>query len=252
MTTSFSASARTALLLAGVAVTALMAAPASAQDASFNDSQKAEIESVIKSYLMENPEIIADAMNELRVKQEREMQEQAKAKLSEYNDFFQSAELPVVGNPEGDVTVVEFFDYNCGYCKKALPDIQALLEADDNVRIVLMDMPILGPSSLTASKFALAAKKQDKYFEYHTALMEFQGSKDEASLKKIATDIGLDAEKLAQDAESPEIQDMINENVTIAQEIGVRGTPGFIVGDELYRGYIGEEALIKSVQDQRG
>lgn len=252
MMTSFSASARTALLLAGVAVTALMAAPASAQDASFNESQKAEIESVIQNYLMENPEIIADAMNALREKQEREMQEQAKAKLSEYKDFFQSAEVPVVGNPEGDVTVVEFFDYNCGYCKKALPDIQALLKADDNVRIVLMDMPILGPSSLTASKFALAAKKQDKYFEYHTALMEFQGAKDEASLKKIATDIGLDAEKLAEDAQSPEIQDMINESVSIAQEIGIRGTPGFIVGDELYRGYIGEEALIQSVKDQRG
>ena len=252
MMTSFPASARKALLLAGVSVTALIASPVSAQDAGFNESQKDEIKAVIQSYLMENPEVIADAMNELRAKQEREMQEQAQAKLDEYKDFFQSAEVPVIGNPEGDVTVVEFFDYNCGYCKKALPDVQALLAEDDNVRIVLMDMPILGPSSLTASKFALAAKKQDKYFEYHTALMEFQGSKDEASLKKIATDIGLDAEKLAEDAQSPEIQDMINENVSIAQDIGIRGTPGFIVGDELYRGYIGEEALIQSVKGQRG
>ena len=251
MITSFPKSARTALLLAGVAVTALITSgAASAQDESFNASQKEEIESVIQNYLMENPEIIADAMNELRAKQEREMQDQAKAKLEEYKDFFQTAEVPVAGNPEGDVTVVEFFDYNCGYCKKALPDVQALLEQDENVRVVLMDMPILGPSSLTASKFALAAKKQDKYFEYHTALMEFQGSKDEAALKKLATDIGLDAEKLAEDAQDPAIADMINENISIAQEIGIRGTPGFIVGDELYRGYIGEDALIQSVKDQ--
>lgn len=252
MITSFPMTARKALLLTGVAVTALIASPASAQDAGFNAGQKDEIKAVIQDYLMENPQIIADAMNELRAKQEREMQEQAKAKLDEYKDFFQSADVPVVGNPDGDVTVVEFFDYNCGYCKKALPDVQALLEADDNVRIVLMDMPILGPSSLTVSKYALAAKKQDKYFEYHTALMEFQGSKDEAALKKIAEDIGLDAEKLAEDAQDPAIQDMINENVSIAQEIGIRGTPGFIVGDELYRGYIGEAALIQSVKDQRG
>lgn len=251
MITSFPKTARAALLMAGVAVTAMMTSPASAQEASFSESQKEEIETVIQDYLMENPEIIADAMNELRAKQEREMQQQAKAKLEEYKDFFQTADVPVAGNPDGDVTVVEFFDYNCGYCKKALPDVQALLEADDNVRVVLMDMPILGPTSLTASKYALAAKKQGKYFEYHTALMEFQGAKDEAALKKIAADIGLDVEKLAEDAQDPAIQDTINENISIAQEIGVRGTPGFIVGDELYRGYIGEDALIQSVKDQR-
>lgn len=118
MITSFPMTARKALLLTGVAVTALIASPASAQDAGFNAGQKDEIKAVIQDYLMENPQIIADAMNELRAKQEREMQEQAKAKLDEYKDFFQSADVPVVGNPDGDVTVVEFFDYNCGYCKK--------------------------------------------------------------------------------------------------------------------------------------
>lgn len=251
MIPSLPKTARNTLLLAGIAFSALMTSHASAQEAGLTDAQKEDIKAVIQSYLMENPEIIAEAMEELRNKQEREMQAEAQAKMAEYKDFFQTADMPVVGNPDGDITVVEFFDYNCGYCKRAFSDVQALLEEDDNVRIVLMEMPILGPTSLTAAQYALAARKQDKYFEYHTALMEFQGTKDEASLKKIGADLGLDTDKLAADAQSSEIQAIINESVTVAREIGIRGTPGFIVGDEIFRGYIGEEALIRSVKDQR-
>ena len=252
MTTSFTGTTRKALLLAGIALSTVISSASFAQEAAFSAAQKDEIKTVIKDYLMENPEIIAEAMNELQAKQQREMEAQAAAKLVEYKDFFKTADLPYAGNKDGDVTVIEFFDYNCGYCKKAFSDVQALLNTDDNVKVIFMEMPILSQQSMTAAKYALAAHKQGKYFEFHKALMEYQGSKDKATLKRLATEVGLDADQLEKDAQDPALKDTITENVSIAQDIGIRGTPGFIVGDQLFRGYIGEEALIGSVKAQRG
>lgn len=239
------------LLLAGLSVGALAISSAKAEDGKFSDAQKQEIQKIMKEYLMENPEMITEAMNGLREKQERMAEEQAKEMIAKYEADFRSGKFPYAGNKDGDVIVVEFYDYNCGYCKKALPDVQALLKEDDNVMVVFMDMPILGPTSLTAAKWAMAAQNQGKYFEYHTELMSFQGNKDEAALTKLAEKIGLDVEKMKVDAESKEVQDRINETVTVGREIGVQGTPAFIVGDQFFRGYIGEEALIASVKEER-
>lgn len=251
MFNSFPSKTLKIMLLTGLSVGALAAANAKAEDGSFSDAQKEALGGIIKDYLMENPEIITDAMTELRMKQEREAEAKAKETITKYKDDFKSGKFPYTGNKDGDVVVVEFYDYNCGYCKKALPDVQALLKEDDNVMVVFMDMPILGPSSLVAAKWAIAAQKQDKYFEFHAALMEFRGNKDEASLTKIAEDLGLDVEKLKKDAESKEVQDQINESVAIAREVGVQGTPAFLVDDKFYRGYIGEAALLQSVKESR-
>lgn len=240
------------LLLTGLAVGSLAISNANAETKSFTDAQKTEIETIMKDYLMENPEIITEAMMALRAKQEMEAQEQAKAKIAEYQDDFQSDAFPFTGNKDGDVIVVEFFDYNCGYCKKALPDVQALVKADKNAKVVFMEMPILGPTSLTAAKWALAAHEQGKYFEFHAALMEHVGGKEEKDLMEIAKLVGLDVEQMKTDAASDTVQNKINESMKIAQDIGIQGTPAFIVGDKLYRGYIGEDALIQSVKDVRG
>lgn len=227
------------------------AAAEAAASKTFSEAQKTEIQAIFKDYLLENPELIAEAMTALRAKQEREMEEMAKAKLSENAGFFQSDALGSTGNPEGDVTVVEFLDYNCGYCKKAFEDVQGLLDTDKNVKIVFVEMPILGPTSLTAAQWALAAKEQGKYFEFHTALMEFQGNKDEAALTKIAQDLELDIEKMKADAAGDKVQDTINKSVEIARDMGIQGTPAFIVGDQIFRGYIGTDALIESVKEER-
>lgn len=251
MLASFSSKTFKTMLLAGLSLGVLATASAKAQDASFSDAQKEELGAIIKDYLMANPEVVVDAMAEMRLKQEREAEEQAKQTIAKYSDDFKSGKFPFAGNKDGDVVVVEFYDYNCGYCKKALPDVQALLEQDKDAMVVFMDMPILGASSLTASKWAMAAHNQGKYFEYHTALMQYQGAKDEAALTKMAKDVGLDVEKLKTDANSDEIQNKINENIMIAREIGVQGTPAFLVGDQFFRGYIGEEALLQSVKDER-
>lgn len=239
------------MLLAGISVGILGIAQAKADDAKFSDEQKAQIEAIFKDYLMTNPEIITEAMTELRMKQERAAQEMAREKIAEYQDEFKSDAFPHAGTKDGDVMVVEFYDYNCGYCKKALPDIQALLKEDENVHVVLVNMPILGPSSMLASQWAMAAHEQGKYFEYHSALMEHRGSKSEASLIKMAEDLGLDVDKMKADANSEKVKTQINQNVRIAREMGVQGTPAFIVDDQLFRGYIGEDALINSVKTAR-
>lgn len=250
MFTTLSSKSVKTLLLAGLSIGAIAVSSAKAEDGKFSDAQKQEIQKIMKEYLMDNPEMITEAMNGLREKQERMAEEQAKEMIKKYEADFRSGKYPYAGNKDGDVVVVEFYDYNCGYCKKALPDVQALLKEDDNVMVVFMDMPILGPTSLTAAKWAIAAQNQDKYFEYHTALMSYQGGKDEATLERLAKDVGLDIEKMKADAESKETQERINESMNIAREIGVQGTPAFIVGDKFFRGYIGEEALLATVKDQ--
>lgn len=146
---------------------------------------------------------------------------------------------------------MEFFDYNCGYCKRAIPDIQNVLKDDENVRFVFKEMPILGPSSRTAALWALAAHNQDKYFDYHVALMEFRGPKEEAQLEKLARDAGLDVEKMKQDIADGNIEEELNKVMSVASEIGVSGTPAFIVGETFIPGYIGEDGLKEAIKAER-
>lgn len=231
------------------ATEAAPAAPATSGE--FTAEQKTQIQAVIKDYLVENPEIIAEAMTALQIKQQQQQQEQALSKLEAHKDFFSSADLGTAGNKDGDVTVIEFFDYNCGYCKKAFEDVNALLEKDKNVKVVFVEMPILSETSQVAAQWALAAKEQGKYFEFHKALMEFQGNKDEAALTEIAKKLELDIEKMKTDAASEKTQNTLVKSIEVSRDIGIQGTPAFVVGKQLFRGYIGTEALIKSVQDER-
>ncbi len=215
------------------------------------DAQKLEVQQVIKDYLMENPELILKSVELHQTQQEENQEKNAEAKVGEHLPYLTSNDTPSAGNPDGDVTIVEFFDYNCGYCKRALSDIQKTMKVDKNVRFVFKEMPILGPSSLTASQWALAAHKQGKYFEYHTALMSHRGAKNESELSKLAEDLGLDTAQMKKDANSDEVKIILKKSMDIAREIGIQGTPAFILNGQLVRGYMGPDGLKAAIADAR-
>ncbi len=232
------------LLLAAAACSLYAAAPAAAEDMS-----RSQVESIIKEYLVANPDVVVEALKAYDAQQATRQQETFTQRLKEKHDAVFKSEAPFIGNEKGDITVVEFFDYNCGYCKKAIDGITKLVEEDKNVRFVFFDLPILGESSRMASQWALAAERQGKYFPYHQALMKFSGMKDEENLSKIAKDVGLDVDKLKKDAADPAITQRIDEHVRLAQELGISGTPGFIFGEVLVPGYTDYEGM-KATLDQ--
>jgi len=222
-----------------------------AQDDVFNAAQKDAMGPIIRDYILENPQVIFDAIDAQRAQEEQKQQEQAASAIKDNIAKLTSADAPSIGPADADVTIVEFFDYNCGYCKRALPDVQSISQSDKKVRFVFKEMPILGPTSMTAAQWALAAKKQDKYFEYHVALMQHKGQKEEKQLSKIAKDLGLDVEKMKKDANSDDVQAMIDADIALARTIGINGTPAFIVEETLYPGYIGEDGMLAAIEDAR-
>lgn len=252
---TFKKPSRLPFLSAGVAAMALLCLAPGAQaeesGAAFNAAQKKEIESVIQAYILDNPDVLLRSLQAGQAKEAEQRQLDAQAAISGNLKALTDANAPSIGNPNADVTIVEFFDYNCGYCKRALPDIQNILKADSNVRFVFREMPILGPTSQTAAQWALAAHKQGKYFDYHVALMNHKGPKNEEVLAKIAKDTGLDVERLRKDAQSEAVQAEIERDVALARSIGISGTPAFIVGETLIPGYVGEDGLKQSIEDAR-
>lgn len=228
----------TRFLLTSLSVLAIMGATSPVKAQEFNDAQKAEIKKMFDEYLANSGETILKSVNQYQAELEAKDKAEASIKAKTFVDELDGKNLPMAGNPDGDITMVEFFDYNCGYCRKALDEIQTVLKEDDKVKVIFMDMPILGPSSMVAAKWSLAAQKQGKYFEYHQAIMDHNGEKTDDALEKLAKDLGLDIKKLKKDKDSDEIAKQIEDQVRQAQEIGIRGTPGFIVAGELFPGYI--------------
>lgn len=238
------------LLTAGVCFAAL--APFShAKAEAFTDAQKTELEKLFKEFLADNPQAILDSVDNYRADQERRTQQSAQEKLQDYQDYFQKADLPVAGNPNGDVTVVEYFDYNCGYCKRAFEDIQKIIAADSNVRVVFQEMPILSVSSIKMAKYAMAAHEQGKYFEMHTALMNHRGPQSDEAFIGLASNLGLDTEKLKADAESEAIKSSIDKSIDMARQLGIRGTPGFVIDDKIHAGYIGFDRMKSAINEAR-
>jgi len=231
---------RSALLALPVAALALSAvAPAHAQSASFDGNQKAAIEKIVRDYLMEHPEVILQAVDAMQERQKTAEAEQARKALTENKqELLRNPADPVIGNPQGDVTVVEFFDYQCGYCKAVQADTQSLIKGDPKLRFVLKEFPILGPASLVASKAALASRGQGKYVEFHNALMAQRGQLDEAVIMRLAKSVGLDTDRLKKDMESPDVLKVIAANQALAEKLSIRGTPAFVFGDELVPGAI--------------
>lgn len=227
-----------------------LSAPATAQE--LTGEQKTEIKKLFDEYLTGSGGQILKAVSDYQAELALKDQEEANKKAAEFSKRLKNNDsLPIAGNAEGDITVVEFFDYNCGYCRRALDELQTVLGEDKNLKVVFMDMPILGPSSQLASKWSLAAQKQDKYFEYHQALLNHSGQKDEKSLEKIAKTVGLDIKKLKKDAKSDEIAKIIDENLAEAQALNIRGTPGFVIAGQIYPGFMPADQIKEILKEKR-
>ncbi len=200
--------------------------------AEFNSDQKTEIEDIVRKYLLANPEIFLEIQAELEKRMAKAEEERLKKSIGENADFlYRRADAPMAGNADGDVTVVEFFDYNCGYCKRSYKQVASLIEKDPKVKVVFLEFPILSKGSEEAAKVALAARKQGKYWEMHGGLLQHRGRADKAAALRIAKKLGLDMERLVEDMESDVVKAEINAVSELAKKMGVNGTPHFLVGD---------------------
>jgi protein-disulfide isomerase len=214
---------------------------------SLSPAQRKEVESIIKDYLINNPEVMMDVQNALESKMEKIQAERTTAAIQQNaTEIFKPATSPVVGNANGDVTVIEFFDYNCPYCKKAFHDVAQLVEKDKQVKLILKEFPILSKGSEETAKVALAAKMQGKYWEFHRAMQEQQGQSNEAAALRVAEKLGLDMNKLRKDMASPETKNEIDQTRALAAKLGIQGTPHFLVGDRIIPG--APENLLEQMQ----
>ena len=217
---------------------AASAPPAAASPSgAFTPAQRKEIEAIVKDVLLNNPEVLLEAQNALEAKMDKIQADRMAVAIKEHaGELFRPAASPVVGNVKGDVPVIEFFDYNCGYCKKAFSDLAKLIDKDKKVRVILKEFPILAKGSEEASRVALAAKMQGKYWEFHRAMLESQGQANEASALRVAEKLGLDMARLKKDMASPEVKKEIDDTRQLATKMGIQGTPHFIVGDRIIPG----------------
>ena len=198
--------------------------------------------------ILENPQIIMQAV---AILEQRKRERAASASNTVRLQLEQDPNSPNLGNPDGDVTVIEFFDYNCPYCRKAGQTVQELLASDANVRVIYREWPILGEDSVFASRAALAARAQGKYEEFHWALMNGEGRASEASILKLARHLGLDVEKLQADMTSPAVEAHIAQSSALARTLGFTGTPAFIVGDRTAPGMLSTDEITAMVAEAR-
>jgi protein-disulfide isomerase len=225
--------------------------PAHAQDA-FTPAQRDAIQRMVIETLRAKPELVLEALEAIEAKREAEARSRASVALTERKrELYDDAEAPVAGNPKGDLTIVEFFDYRCPYCKQMHAPMKALLAADGQLRVVRKDLPILGPASVVASHAALAARAQGKYPAFHDALMEFRGQLDEAGVFRIAGEAGLDVARLRRDMDAPAVRGLLQRNAALAQALAITGTPAFVIGDVLAPGALDAETMKKLVAEAR-
>lgn len=220
--------------------------------AAAQDLAEDRVRELVLETIRENPEIVMEAVAILESRQaEAQAASQTEMLARERDTLERDPNAPVLGNPDGDVTVVEFFDYNCPYCRRAKPEIEGLLEADPNVRLVYREWPILGEGSVFAARAALAAREQGLYEEFHWAMMGMNGRADEASVLRIARETGLDIAQLRRDMEAREIEAHIQTSMRLAQALGITGTPSFVIGDALVPGVVDADQLQTLVSDAR-
>jgi protein-disulfide isomerase len=234
-----------------VATTAPAAEPALQKTASseggLSTAQRKEVEAIIKDYLVSNPEVMMEVQGALEAKMDKIQSERTALAIKQNaTEIFRPTGSPVVGNAKGDVTVIEFFDYNCPYCKKAFHEVAQLVEKDKQVKLILKEFPILSKGSEEAAKVALAAKIQGKYWEFHRAMQEAQGQTNEAAALRVAEKVGLDMAKVRKDMASADVKKEIDETRALAAKLGIQGTPHFLVGDRVIPG--APENLLEQMQ----
>ncbi len=233
------------------AIPTLAIATSAPPKSSFNKTQLSDIETIVREYLMKNPLLIQEILQAQKGQEETLSAQKIKQAIHAYRDaLLNSPTSPVAGNPNGDVSIVEFFDYQCGYCKKVSPVIAELIAKDANVRVVYKDFPILGPESVYAARAALAANKQGKYAGFYDALMASQ-TVDESVVKSIAAKLGMDSARLLADMEDASVQKTIDDNYSLANMLGIGGTPAFVIGDALLPGATDLTGLMAHVSAER-
>ncbi|PIR37492.1 MAG: hypothetical protein COV35_10415 [Alphaproteobacteria bacterium CG11_big_fil_rev_8_21_14_0_20_39_49] len=212
-----------------------------------------DVNRLIGEYIKNNPQEILDSLTQYQITKQREEEENAAKNVIDKLDELQNNPLdPVVGNPEGDVTIVEFFDYTCGYCKKIMPYIAEIIKEDPNVKVVFKEIPILGPNAIIAAKASIAVYQiaPEKYFEFHTKLMSKRIT-SKASVLEEATALGIDAKQVEERMESDEVINIILKSKELAESIGVRGTPAIVIGETLFPGAIDLETFRKQIAQER-
>jgi protein-disulfide isomerase len=241
-------------LAAAVSLALAGAAPAVAE--SFSADQREEIGKIVKDYLLTHPEVMQDVMAELEKRQQAAETEKHRTAIVENKaTLFSSPHQVVLGNPQGSVTMVEFFDYNCGYCKRAMSDMLDLIKNDSNLKFVLKEFPVLGEGSVDAARVAVAARMQDstgkKYIEFHQKLLGGRGGADKMRALAVAKEVGFDIPRLERDMGSDEVKKTIDENMKLAEALGVNGTPSYVVGQEVVVGAVGLDALREKISAER-
>lgn len=225
--------------------------PARAEHMATTEQQK-EMEKAFEEFLLGHPDVIVDSLKRLREREQAAEAEHMRAAIAQHREaLFNDPESPVGGNANGEVTIVEFFDYHCGYCKRVLPIVIKVIDDDPNVRVVYKEFPILSPDSVTAAHAALAAHRQDpdKYQAFHTALMSVRGELKMPKIEQIAREIGYDVDRLKVDMAAPEIEASIQRNMALAHALGINGTPSFVIGDQVIPGAVDLDTLKRLVAD---
>jgi protein-disulfide isomerase len=235
-----------AVLLAGS-----LGAPARAAEP-LTPEQKQAVEGIVHDYLLSHPEFLIEVARAAQEKIKQDKAADARQAIAAYRkELVADATSPVGGNPDGDVTIVEFFDYRCPYCKQVEPSLEALLKDDPKIRIVYKEFPILGPASLYASRMALAAGKQGKYNAFHTAMMAVKGQITEETVRETAATAGVDVAKAQADMNAPDVEAVLRRNYKLAEALDIQGTPAFIIGDVLTPGAADIESLKKMIASAR-
>jgi protein-disulfide isomerase len=243
--------------LAAAALAALLiASPAAAPAQSFSGDQRGEIERIVREYLLSHPELLQEVMTELEKRQAAAESEKHRAAVQEHNaTIFSSPRQVTLGNTQGDVTVVEFFDYNCGYCKRAMSDMLEILK-DSKVKFVLKEFPVLGEGSVQAAQVAAAVRMQDKsggkkYLEFHQKLLGGRGQADKARALAVAKEVGFDVARIEKDMASDEVKGQLEESFKLAEALGLNGTPSYVVGSDVVVGAVGLSALKEKINGAR-
>jgi protein-disulfide isomerase len=235
---------------------ALMANPVQAIDlTSMSDAERAAFRAEVRAYLLDNPEIIIEAVNLLEKRQaDTKAQDDLALVAVNADELFEDGYSWVGGNPDGDITLVEFLDYRCGYCRRAMPEVEKLITADGNIRLIVKELPILGENSMISSRFAVATKQvagADAYKEVHDALMALKGDASDVALRRVADGLGLDTDAIMARMDSAEVTAEIATTHALAQRLQINGTPSFVLHDEMLRGYLPAEQMAAIVAEKR-
>ncbi len=220
-----------------------------------SDAERTAFRAEVRSYLVENPEVLVEAMNELQSRQETAAAATDAELLVTYKDeIYNDSHSWVGGNPDGDITVVEFMDYRCGYCRKAFTEVDQLVKADGNIRLIFKEYPILGEDSIASSRFAIAILQlagPDAYLKAHDALISLRGKPDEATLTALATELGADPAAVIAKMSSPEVSEVITKNQELGSKMQINGTPTFVVQGSMLRGYVPLDGMQQIVAEER-